>query len=47
MQALGIWRYVIADPMYPNHFRGFRIGRVKINGIMPQERLGPRSVAGP
>ena len=29
-QALGIGRYVIDGPMYPNHFRGFRIGCVRI-----------------
>src|SRR3974377_2455245 len=29
-QALGIGRYVVDHPMYPNHFGGFRIGRVGI-----------------
>src|SRR6516225_11676623 len=29
-QALGIGRYVVDDPMYPNHLGCFRIGRVRI-----------------
>src|SRR5262249_13147034 len=29
-QALGIGRYVVDDPMYPNHRGCFRIGRVRI-----------------
>src|ERR1700758_696423 len=28
--ALGIGRYVVDDPMYPNHLGRFRIGRVRV-----------------
>jgi hypothetical protein len=30
VQVLGIERYVVDDPMYPNHFGCFRIRRVRI-----------------
>src|SRR5262249_58877379 len=29
-QALGVGRYVVDDPMYPNHLGCVRIGRVRI-----------------